>query len=156
MIRTQQTQLQQMQQHQQHPSGSGTTAIDDSTPTSERSISFPPIPPLPTQGNRSSVQLPSSLSNRRGSRPSSQATSPALPPLSTSHHGSAMEPTTSNSGSEWAVLGTSDGARRSSRDEGAFYQAETAMLTRENQMLKLRIRELGMSCSPNPYMHPRY
>lgn len=33
--------------------------------------------------------------------------------------------------------------RRSSRDDGSFYQAETAMLSRENQMLKLRIRELG-------------
>jgi hypothetical protein len=31
------------------------------------------------------------------------------------------------------------------RDESAFYQAETQNLTRENQMLKLRIRELGMS-----------
>lgn len=29
------------------------------------------------------------------------------------------------------------------RDESVFYQAETQMLTRENQMLKLRIRELG-------------
>jgi hypothetical protein len=29
------------------------------------------------------------------------------------------------------------------RDEGVFYQAETQMLTRENQMLKQRIRELG-------------
>ena len=29
------------------------------------------------------------------------------------------------------------------RDESAFYQAETQNLTRENQMLKLRIRELG-------------
>lgn len=29
------------------------------------------------------------------------------------------------------------------RDESAFYQAETQMLTRENQMLKHRIRELG-------------
>jgi len=28
------------------------------------------------------------------------------------------------------------------RDESAFYQAETQTLTRENQMLKLRIREL--------------
>lgn len=31
------------------------------------------------------------------------------------------------------------------RDESAFYQAETQMLTRENQMLKHRIRELGTS-----------
>lgn len=29
------------------------------------------------------------------------------------------------------------------RDESAFYQAETQMLVRENQMLRLRIRELG-------------
>jgi hypothetical protein len=29
------------------------------------------------------------------------------------------------------------------RDESAFYQAETQMLTRENQMLRHRIRELG-------------
>jgi hypothetical protein len=32
--------------------------------------------------------------------------------------------------------------RNSSRDESAYYQAETATLTRENQMLRLRIREL--------------
>jgi hypothetical protein len=30
-----------------------------------------------------------------------------------------------------------------SRDESAFYQAETQMLTRENQMLRHRIRDLG-------------
>lgn len=30
-----------------------------------------------------------------------------------------------------------------SRDESAYYQAETQTLTRENQMLKARIRELG-------------
>lgn len=33
------------------------------------------------------------------------------------------------------------------RDESAFYQAETQMLVRENQMLKHRIRDLG-----KPYM----
>lgn len=33
------------------------------------------------------------------------------------------------------------------RDESAFYQAETQMLTRENQMLKLRIRELERQIS---------
>jgi hypothetical protein len=35
------------------------------------------------------------------------------------------------------------GSSAASRDESAFYQAEAQMLTRENQMLKLRIRELG-------------
>jgi len=41
-------------------------------------------------------------------------------------------------GSEWTL-----GGAVQSRDESAFYQAETQNLTRENQMLKLRIRELG-------------
>jgi hypothetical protein len=31
------------------------------------------------------------------------------------------------------------------RDESAFYQAETQMMVRENQMLRQRIRELGTS-----------
>lgn len=35
----------------------------------------------------------------------------------------------------------------SGRDESAFYQAETQMLVRENQMLRHRIRELGKSRS---------
>lgn len=37
------------------------------------------------------------------------------------------------------------GLRRSSRDESAFYQAEASMLSRENQMLRQRIRDLGES-----------
>lgn len=42
------------------------------------------------------------------------------------------------------------------RDESAFYQAETQMLTRENQMLKQRIRELERQLSdhnPTPSGH---
>jgi hypothetical protein len=38
------------------------------------------------------------------------------------------------SGEQWVLGG---------RDENAFYQAETQMLTRENQMLRHRVRELG-------------
>jgi uncharacterized protein YigA (DUF484 family) len=34
-----------------------------------------------------------------------------------------------------------------SRDESAFYQAETQMLTRENQMLRHRIKELEKQLS---------
>lgn len=63
------------------------------------------------------------------SRGSSHAGSPALRPLS---GGLA-----SHESSEW-LPGAAIG-----RDESAFYQAETQNLTRENQMLKLRIRELG-------------
>lgn len=37
------------------------------------------------------------------------------------------------------------GGSQTNRDDVAYYQAETQMLTRENQMLKMRIRELGSS-----------
>jgi len=45
------------------------------------------------------------------------------------------------------------------RDESAFYQAETQMLTRENQMLRHRIRELEkqlseMSTGPSAVSSP--
>lgn len=39
-------------------------------------------------------------------------------------------------GDEWLLSG-------GSQSDAAYYQAETLALTRENQMLKLRIRELG-------------
>jgi len=38
------------------------------------------------------------------------------------------------SGDQWVLGG---------RDESAFYQAETQMLVRENQMLRHRVRDLG-------------
>lgn len=40
-----------------------------------------------------------------------------------------------DSGEPWTLAG---------RDESAFYQAESQMLIRENQMLRHRIREMGM------------
>lgn len=51
------------------------------------------------------------------------------------------------------LSGEQPGIRRGSRDESAFYQAETAMLTRENQMLRMRIRELGISTNLFPLLH---
>jgi hypothetical protein len=45
--------------------------------------------------------------------------------------------------SESTTLATDRALLEITRDESAFYQAETQSLTRENQMLKLRIRELG-------------
>lgn len=139
MIRSQQAQLQQLQQQhaqsQQQPSStSGTAVVDDSTPSSERSASFPPIPPLPA-GNRTSAQLSSSLSSRRPSRPSSQAASPNLRPT----HGTESR----GEGLEWITGANESPVRRSSRDESSFYQAEVSMLGRENQMLRQRIRDLG-------------
>lgn len=140
MIRSQQSQLQHLQHQQQsHQSG---TAIDDSAP-SERSSSIPSVPPLAAgisplagSGSRTSTQHPPTSTSRRLSRPSSQTASPpSLRPMADFPHG----PETF----EW-VAGSSDTQhRRSSRDESAFYQAEAAMLSRENQMLRQRIRDLG-------------
>ena len=44
---------------------------------------------------------------------------------------------------DWLLSGGGGGG---GRDETAFYQAESQMLTRENQMLRVRIRELGKCC----------
>jgi hypothetical protein len=165
MIRTQQLQLEQMRQYQQdhntrHQSTIGaagsttqastgvasnnipsSTAVDDSTPTSERSFSIPntlPFPPAPQALPRS---------NRRNSRPrtGSSGTSPALRPLPIHTH---YETNHSSHGSgEWPPSPVEIARRNSSRDESAYYQAETATLTRENQMLRLRIRELERQVS---------
>ncbi|PKX99051.1 uncharacterized protein P174DRAFT_37035 [Aspergillus novofumigatus IBT 16806] len=143
MIRSQQAQLQQLQQQQQQ---SG-TAVEDSTPPSERSVGVPIIPPLPAAGSgRTSTQFPSSLSSHRASRPSSQTASPSLRPLpSASLHGTSVDSSRGPEGLD-LVAGTSETwSRRGSRDEVAFYQAEASMLNRENQMLRQRIRELGSS-----------
>jgi hypothetical protein len=130
MIRSQQAQLNQYQQGQQQPTAQSSGAIDD-TPSSERSAFFPPGPPAPSAGNRLSIS--SSASNRRASRPSSQATSPSLRPLD-SRGPEGVEP----------FPGLRDStSRRGSRDESAFYQAEASSLGRENLLLRQRIRELG-------------
>lgn len=146
MIRQQQEQITALQTNQQQPPSSS-SAVDDSTPTSERSMSIPPSHPLSSHGSQSIISpLPSAAQPRSRSplalgsisrqssfadrsRQGSHAASPALRPLSGQagglydHHD--MLP-----------------AAATARDESAFYQAETQNLTRENQMLKLRIREL--------------
>lgn len=141
MIRLQQDQITTLQTSQ-HPSSS---AVDDSTPTSERSMSIPPsrsqstqapttispLPPASQPRSRSPFGISRQSSFADRSRHGSQAVSPALRPLS----GQAGGPYDHHD-----MLP----AAATTRDESAFYQAETQNLTRENQMLKLRIRELGM------------
>lgn len=136
MIRSQQAQLQQLQQqngNQQQNHQSATAIIDDTTPASEQSSSV--FRPIITQATIPSSRLSiSSLSNRRSSRPASQTASPSLQPQATD----SME----------VFPALREGlSRRASRDESAFYQTEAVMLTRENQMLRQRVRELGKSCS---------
>lgn len=140
MIRTQQQQLQQLQAASGQSHGLP-SAIDESTPSSERSLSFsaqvPAVPhhhpststprsPSAALHPRSSFDLARADLNRRSRTPSRTA-SPRLRATSTSAEG----------GENWNLAG---------RDESAFYQAETQTMIRENQMLRQRIRELGKFC----------
>ncbi|KAL4938928.1 hypothetical protein BDV06DRAFT_45626 [Aspergillus oleicola] len=130
-IRSQQVRLQYLEQ--QHPQQS---AIDDATPGSERSTSFPPTAALSTAGSRTSTQLPSTLSSRRPSQ-----ASPSLRPADFSRGPDAPE---------WVPTPGEGIGRRSSRDESSFYQAEATALSRENQMLRQRIRQLVSELSTDP------
>lgn len=141
MIRQQQAQIDTLTAGQQQPSNS---AVDDSTPTSERSMSLSrsqsqaahiptsTISPLPSAAqprSRSPFNISRQSSFADRSRGGSHAGSPALRPFpGAPHDAHEMLPSPATG-----------------RDESAFYQAETQNLTRENQMLKLRIRELGKS-----------
>jgi hypothetical protein len=136
MIREQQLQLDALRSQQNpptdRPSGPNSALVDDSEPETSRrasnsnsnSISFPSIHPA----------LPSGQHPRLVSRQnSSAARSPALA-AHISH-----EPSSSG---DWPPSPLEHARRTSIRDESAFYQAETSALTRENQMLRMRIREL--------------
>ena len=145
MIRIQQDQLAALQR-QQGPHDSSPTAAEPSHnfPTPPSSIPTPANDTTqhsssPRTGSISGLQAahghfhrPHSLSRQSSARMSTTGT--------TSSHGAspALRPVSGNLGplTEDFLLG-------GTRDECAFYQAETQTLTRENQMLKLRIRELG-------------
>lgn len=146
MIRHQQAQLQAIQQQALYTPLGSSTAPDDNTPPSERSTNYPypyaapPNPPSastsifgnprPSSPFRSSMDL--SRQSSRRSRTPSRTASPSLRPVSAGLQGP---------GEDWGFTGRS----HSTFDDSTFYQAETQMLTRENQMLKQRIRELGTS-----------
>jgi hypothetical protein len=142
MIRQQQQQILSLQTQNTSHGSTSAVAIDDSTPTSERSMSLnhaPSITQPHTSSASSAAPAPRSRSpfvshslSRHSSYRSSRDASPSLRPVS--GHGASYPDNNELSLNQSA-----------SRDESAFYQAETQMLTRENQMLKMRIRELGMS-----------
>ncbi|KAL2158937.1 hypothetical protein VTH06DRAFT_2967 [Thermothelomyces fergusii] len=124
----------QLQRQQQQQNGSAVVGDDQS---SERSVSVSglnmtasPQPSHPLSGSlpRSPVFPRSSFDMARAdlrhrSRTPSRNASPRLRSTSIS----------ADSGEPWALAG---------RDESAFYQAESQMLIRENQMLRHRIREM--------------
>lgn len=130
-------------QVQRQSSGQGQSAISDEA-ASDRSAPLPIFPGGPSPQTSQSVFMHSGSAPRspsismhprssfdlaradlqRRSRTPSRGASPRMRSASIS----------GESGEHWVLGG---------RDESAFYQAETQMLTRENQMLRHRIRDLG-------------
>lgn len=130
-------------QVQRQQSGQGQSAIISDEAASDRSVAQPihstaSAPQSATPGVAPSGSLPRSpgfgmhprssfdmarADLQRRSRTPSRGASPRVRAASIS----------GDSGEQWILGG---------RDESAFYQAETQMLTRENQMLRHRIRDL--------------
>lgn len=96
--------------------GTGTSQTNTAGSHTVGSYSRSPVFP------RGSMDMARAELHRR-SRTPSRGASPRLRATSTSQESG-----------DWVLGG---------RDESAFYQAETQMLTRENQMLRHRIRDLG-------------
>jgi hypothetical protein len=151
MIRLQQDQLSVLQ-NQNHPQDSSAIAAtspysahpnDQST---SRSGSFSSTHHAIFNNNNRQHSL-SRQSSTRISNANSISNSPALRPASSNNNNNNDNNNNDNNNNnnnsnnlgplnEYFYLGVT-------RDDAAFYQAETQMLTRENQMLKFRVRELG-------------
>ncbi|KAF2667162.1 hypothetical protein BT63DRAFT_427566 [Microthyrium microscopicum] len=133
MIRQQQAQIVALQAHA--PASATAAIADDSNPPSDTSRSQTPaqqrIPHQISASRHSSVANPSSQS------PSPSLRAQQVPPM-------ALNTSVGDDPSAFGNLPSSAVSMSSNslRDESAFYQAETQNLTRENQMLKMRIREL--------------
>jgi hypothetical protein len=136
MIRIQQAQLQALQSGSCHSQSNSGSAIEDPAPsdtlhhadtipatTAAGAGSTPRSPGFAHYLPRSSFDLTQERIRRRSRTPSRNA-SPRLRSSSISFEAGDL-----------SLAG---------RDESAFYQAETQTLIRENQMLRARIRELGM------------
>ena len=147
MIRIQQDQISAIHRSSQHP--------QDPSPTSTEQTRFPTPP--------STILTPAGTNITEQSSPRSASISGASPhvhshfnhPHSLSRQSSARISNAGSRGNSPALrpasgsLGplTEDFLLGGTRDESAFYQAETQSLTRENQLLKLRIRELERQIS---------
>jgi hypothetical protein len=119
MIRQQQDQIDEL--HGDQPTTGPASDFDTRPRTLSSSSRQQPLPQRPVSLSRHSSQAISVTSG-----PRSSSRSPALRPIGSPYEHQRED----------FLLGPT-------RDESAFYQAETQMLTRENQMLKARIRELG-------------
>lgn len=136
-LRTQSEQSRRPSQANIAAANNSTAIIDDLTPASERSLSFPSIhPAIPAVST-----LPRRVSHTHGPSSASASRSPLLRGLTDSGETRNSEFISPPSPIETI------GRRNSIRDESAFYQAETSNLTRENQMLRMRIRDLEKQIS---------
>lgn len=135
LIRAQQQQLDTLRATQTAygppPTSSTSSAVDDTTPQSERAFNFSSVHPAV-----GSVPRPPGRLSREPSSASVHQRSPVLRPRP-SHDGHDWPESPSDS-----MRRNSSSRRSSLRDESAYYQAETANLQRENQLLRNRIREL--------------
>lgn len=145
LIRAQQQQLDTLRAQQAGSSlpdgptnNSSTAIVDELTPQSEQALNFPSIHPAVAPIPRPTGRL--------SREPSSANRSPLMRALqSQESHASSFEALPS---SPLGAGRRNSSSRRSSvLDESAYYQAETANLQRENQMLRLRIRELEKQLS---------
>lgn len=130
LIRAQQQQLETLRAQQAGPAAQpgNSPAVDDTTPQSERSFSFPSVHPAV-----GSIPRPTGRLSRENSNSNR---SPTLRPLPSQEFSTDAWPPS-------PVGRRSSSSRRESlRDENAYYQAEYSSLQRENQMLRMRIREL--------------
>lgn len=125
MIRQQQIELQRLQTTNATLAQEGSSAISERSGhgTPQNASSMPTITPIGSHPRSPILPHHRGSTDHRRSRTPSRGASPRLRSTSISAESS-----------DWALGG---------RDESAFYQAETQMLTRENQMLRHRIRDLG-------------
>ena len=156
MIQWQQSQLQALQRQYSDtepqqpppelatavPTHSSSSSTHRSLELNPRPLPSPPMVPFPVAASsnttrprsplpRNSLELARQTS--RSSRTPSRTTSPSLRPISAG---------LGDRGEDSSLASSIQS--QTGRDDVSFSQAESLMLTRENQMLKQRIRELGM------------
>ncbi|KAF4126748.1 hypothetical protein GMORB2_0485 [Geosmithia morbida] len=140
------------------PHGSRTPSVTGATPVGSYSRS----PSFPRHNRRSTDLSRTNLSGSAASAAAAAAAAAAARSRTPSRGPSPRVRSTSVSAEsgDWIIGNAASGGGGGGRDESALYQAETQMLTRENQMLRHRIRELekqlsDMSASPSSTSTPQ-
>lgn len=144
MIRIQQDQIAHIQRQQQNPQEPSPTSTEHTGfPTPPSTIPTPAGTTITEQSSPHSASV-SALPHTHGpfNRPHSLSRTSSARLSNAGTNSRTGSPATRPSAGSIGPL-TEDFLLGGTRDECAFYQAETQTLTRENQMLKQRIRELG-------------